>query len=90
MNTSQKVSVRVLVAILLAICPFAIAKTEARELHVDNVAGNDALPANATLPAVGGFGPYRTIEHALRLAEPGDRIVINWFSADPAEKGSPR
>jgi hypothetical protein len=49
--------------------------TEARDIYVDNVGGDDLFNGSTAEP-VGVDGPVRTIARALRLAEPHDRVVL--------------
>lgn len=46
----------------------------AGQIYVNNVLGNDR--SEGQRPEPGPFGPVRTINRALRLAQPGDRIVL--------------
>lgn len=46
----------------------------AGEIYVNNVLGNDR--SEGQRPEPGNLGPVRTIRHALRLAQPGDRIIL--------------
>lgn len=48
----------------------------ARDIFVDNVAGNDANTGGAPTSAAPGTGPCRTIGRALQLARRGDTIYI--------------
>jgi hypothetical protein len=48
----------------------------ARDLFVDNVAGNNENNGLLARNAAPGVGPLRSISAALRRVEPGDRIVI--------------
>jgi hypothetical protein len=50
--------------------------SQARDLVVDNVNGNDAQNDRGKVPGPASFGPYRTIERALLGASPGDRIIL--------------
>lgn len=61
---------------LAIFCTSLAADAQARDLFVDNVAGDDRL--DGTQPRMAGAlsGPVRTIGRALHLALPGDRIVI--------------
>jgi len=47
-----------------------------RDIFVNNVAGDDLNRENKKESGDAGFGPCRTIAHALRIAETGDRIVL--------------
>ncbi len=48
----------------------------ARDIHVNNLAGDDRADGNASQTVSGVSGPVRSIAKALRLAEAGDRIVL--------------
>jgi hypothetical protein len=48
----------------------------ARDLFVDNVAGDDLFDGGAARNVGHGIGPVRTLAKALRLAEASDRIVL--------------
>jgi parallel beta-helix repeat protein len=60
-----------------AIC-FALAHSAAyaRDIHVNNLAGDDTDNGASPESAGGGNGPYRTIAKALRNADKGDRIIL--------------
>ncbi len=60
-----------LLALLLAVSPAG-----ARDIFVDNVAGDDASTGVHPRNMPGQTGPVRTITKALRLAGYGDRIVL--------------
>ena len=51
------------------------APVRARDVFVNNVAGNDAKPGVRADPQ-SGDGPVRTLDRALRLVRHGDRIVL--------------
>ncbi|MDX1964543.1 MAG: right-handed parallel beta-helix repeat-containing protein [Pirellulales bacterium] len=60
-------------------CGLALASAQAfaRDLYVDNVAGDNRWLANAPQSgAAARSGPVRTIQRALQLAVSGDRIVL--------------
>ena len=59
-------------AVLLALA----APAAAREIHVDNVLGDDRASGEHAQPQVEKIGPVQTIAKALRLAQQGDRIVL--------------
>ncbi len=61
--------------LLLAIGTFPCSSTLGREILVNNLTGSDDPVGNAAAPD-GGYGPVQTINRALCLAQPGDRIVI--------------
>jgi len=57
---------------LLLLCSPAVG----REIIVDNVAGDDRFTGQAARDPGGMAGPVRTLAKALRLAGPGDTIVL--------------
>jgi hypothetical protein len=48
----------------------------ARDVHVNNLAGDDCADGGALQTVVGKSGPVRSIAKALRLAKAGDHIVV--------------
>jgi hypothetical protein len=48
----------------------------ARNIYVNNVAGNDGSTGSKPDAAAGEAGPVKTIAKALRLVGPGDRVVL--------------
>src|SRR5947207_14263530 len=46
------------------------------EIFVDNLLGDDRRGGASATVASEGIGPCRTIAKALRIAQPGDRIVL--------------
>ncbi len=52
------------------------ASTSARDIFVDNVAGDDRFDGALASTGSGGSGPIRTIACALRKAQKADRIVL--------------
>lgn len=48
----------------------------ATDLVVDNVRGSDVQNDRGQAPAAPSFGPYRTINRALAVAQSGDRIIL--------------
>jgi len=48
----------------------------ARDIHVDNVAGDDHFTGAQIKPLESGTGPVRTIGRALEMAHRGDRIIL--------------
>jgi hypothetical protein len=54
----------------------AATAVSARDIYVNNVAGDDRNRGNAEKSTVAGGGPCRTIARALRAAERGDQIVL--------------
>lgn len=70
----KKSSIRI-AGVVLAIWLAAAASSSARDIYVDNVAGND-LFNGAAAQASGNTGPCRTIARALRSANKGDRIIL--------------
>ncbi len=64
-----------LVAVPLFVLGHGVAG-KARDLYVDNVAGDDRFDAAAAVSSGSESGPCRTIAKALRVANKGDRIVL--------------
>ncbi len=62
--------------IKLAILVSLTSLATARDIYVDNVAGDDRFDGSRSLTESGTLGPVRTIAKALRLAAPGDRISL--------------
>jgi hypothetical protein len=52
------------------------AEAGARDLFVDNRAGDDRFDGTNPTPQGGGIGPFQTITRALRAVERGDRIIL--------------
>jgi len=52
------------------------ASAQARDIYVNNRLGDDRRGGVLPLPAGEGGGPCRSIAKALRIAGPGDRIVV--------------
>jgi hypothetical protein len=52
------------------------AAAQARDIYVNNLAGDDALSGRAPRTEGRDSGPVKTIAKATRLATPGDRIVL--------------
>jgi hypothetical protein len=50
--------------------------TSAADIFVNNVLGDDRRGGSSAAVAGEGIGPCRTISKALRIAQPGDRIVV--------------
>jgi hypothetical protein len=48
----------------------------ARDIHVDNSTGDDRYMGQSLFISTGLRGPLRTLQKAVRIAQPGDRIVI--------------
>jgi len=48
----------------------------ARDIYVDNVAGDDRFDGTAPVSQGARIGPCRTLTHALELASNGDRVVL--------------
>jgi hypothetical protein len=67
-------SFRLFTAMLLVVGCTA-APAQARELFVDNLAGDDGNNGELPTPSLEG-GPVRTIGRALAVAKPGDRITV--------------
>lgn len=72
MSASRLITVFVLAIAAAAFCAVA----GARDIYVDNVAGDDLHNGFAPRASLVGGGPCRTIAKALRLAGEGDRIVL--------------
>lgn len=60
------------VLLIAAACPVASAK----DIYVNNFAGDDLFDGSAPESSDPGRGPYRTIRRALKAARGGDRIVL--------------
>src|SRR5262245_47264223 len=63
---------------LLAVCflvVFTASSASARDLYVDNAAGDDRANGLERNPSLEG-GPVRTISRALELAQPGDLVHL--------------
>ena len=70
-----------MIRIALVICSFVLltsnAKTLlARDIFVDNVAGDDRMAGYTAQPGQGTSGPVKTLAKALRICTKGDRIVL--------------
>jgi hypothetical protein len=61
---------------IFMICCVAATHGWARDIYVNNVAGNDRYDGNA--PAAEGdfIGPYRTLTRALKATVKGDRLIV--------------
>ncbi len=59
-----------------AVTLLAVAAASAREIHVNNVAGDDTFTGFGQRNLRDGSGSLRTIGRALQLAHSGDRIVL--------------
>jgi hypothetical protein len=66
---------RLFATLLLASC-LLVASAAGRDIFVSNVAGDDRQTGERTENLTDITGPVRTIAKALRLAQPGDRIVL--------------
>lgn len=64
------------IASYLVVFVSSIATSDARDLVVDNVRGNDSQNDRGLVAQEASYGPYRTISRALIAARPGDRIVL--------------
>jgi len=53
-----------------------VSPVPARDIHVNNLAGNDLLDGRSPNQTANRTGPVRTIGRALQLASQGDRIVL--------------
>lgn len=54
-----------------------------RDIYVDNVRGNDEFTGWETRIGVSGTGPVKTIARALKLAQPGDCIILANNEGEP-------
>lgn len=62
---------------LISLVLLALGTTvEARDIYVNNVAGDDRHQGHSALPTSSGTGPCRTIARALRAAQRGDQIIL--------------
>lgn len=61
------------IALVIGLAP---AFCSAADLHVDNALGRDRFHGTTLTPSGALDGPVRTIQRALFLARPGDRIII--------------
>ena len=66
---------RLFATLLLASC-MPVASAAGRDIFVSNVAGDDRQTGERTENLTDITGPMRTIAKALRLAQPGDHIVL--------------
>ncbi len=69
----MQAAVRLSIAILLAVLTRPAA---ARDIYVNNQAGDDGATGYYEQNMVGRAGPVRTVAKALRLAQNGDRILL--------------
>jgi len=60
----------------LATTALAVSNAAARDIFVNNRAGDDRFTGRQQASQPDGAGPVRTIEKALRLAQQGDRIQV--------------
>jgi Right handed beta helix region len=65
---------RIPLGFILLVC--LAASAAARDLFVSNVAGDDRRDGRRARVLQAGHGPVQTISKALRLAESGDRIIV--------------
>ena len=65
-----------LLATALAILLIGVGPTAARDIFVDNMAGDDLLDGTLPTNTSPGIGPMHTITRALRAAGAGDRIIL--------------
>jgi len=72
--TMKKSSIRYVSVVSLVWLAIA-ASSSARDIYVDNVAGNDLFNGTAAQSS-GSSGPCRTIARGLRSANKGDRIIL--------------
>lgn len=62
---------------LLATCLLLVSSAAlARDIYVDNLLGDDRRQGLSAAPMGEAGGPCRSISKALRIAQPGDRIVV--------------
>ena len=62
---------------LISLTMFAAATAAgARDIYVNNIAGDDRQAGHAERPTSTGTGPCRTIARALRGAERGDQVIL--------------
>ena len=61
---------------LLVVSVLLAAPAAGRDIHVSNVAGDDSFTGRQPRNMADRTGPLRTIGRALRLAQSGDRIVL--------------
>src|SRR5579859_2997869 len=73
-----KSSVEFMKSCILAVlgCALWAASVAGRDIYVSNVSGDDRSTGDQTDNVLQFRGPVRTIAKALRLAQPGDRIVL--------------
>jgi hypothetical protein len=62
--------------VLLLSCVVFVAAADARDIYVDNLAGDDTFTGTEPQVTQNRTGPVRTIAKALRLASQGDHIVL--------------
>ena len=67
---------RLLPLLALASCLVLAETTSARDLYVNNIAGNDLHDGHAPLADTQDHGPLRTIGRAMKLAHKGDHVII--------------
>jgi hypothetical protein len=67
----------VLVLLVVQGLAWAQARSDARDVFVSNTAGDDKFTGSSPQSAGDGNGPVRTIGKALRVAGPGDRVVLD-------------
>lgn len=72
MNSALTKSVIVGWAIVVSVS----AAAQARDVFVNNITGDDTFSGELATTSSGGEGPVRSLAKALRLAGPGDRIVL--------------
>jgi hypothetical protein len=63
--------------LLLVLALVSARHAAARNIYVSNVAGNDTFAGTQESARMDRSGPVRTIAKALRLAHPGDQIVLH-------------
>ena len=69
---------RLIAGFAVAVCSVValVSGTLARDIYVDNVAGDDLLDGTQPTNTSPGIGPLHTVTRALRFAAAGDRIIL--------------
>ncbi len=62
--------------LIIAVCCVFATPAWARDIYVDNTAGDDQNNGNVAGAAGGRLGPYRTITRALKATHKGDRVIL--------------
>jgi hypothetical protein len=79
--TRIQIAMRLKLSLFLRIIAFSVVvlgayPTVARDLFVNNIAGDDLFNGAAPTSIDAGQGPFRTLRRALKSAGPGDRIIL--------------